>query len=71
MIYGLTRLALGYTDETLATFINVFWSCYNLVMLSVVIEAATYTPPPNDLVPNADTLTAATAHGRITGGSIR
>lgn len=71
MIYGLTRLALGYTDETLATFINVFWSCYNLVMLSVVIEAATYTPPPNELVPNADTLTAATAHGRITGGSIR
>lgn len=76
MIYGGARLLLGYTDEVLSVTINLIWSIYNLVMLSVVVEAATYSPPTTPesdahLVPNADTLTAATATGRITGGAAR
>jgi cellulose synthase (UDP-forming) len=43
-LYGLTRLALGRTDETVPILINVFWIGYNLVMLSVVVEAAVYRP---------------------------
>jgi cellulose synthase (UDP-forming) len=77
MIYGVARLLLGYTDEVLPVLINVFWSIYNLVMLSVVIQAATYSPPDDAagsggaFAPNAETLTAATASGRISGGAVR
>jgi cellulose synthase (UDP-forming) len=74
VIYGLTRLALGYTDEVTSVWINVFWSVYNLVMLSVVIQAATYSPPEQGgegVAPNAATLTAAAANGRVSGGAMR
>ena len=71
ILIGLSRLLFGYTDEVLSVTINIVWSVYNLVMLSVVIKAATYSPPEESrdgYMPSADTLTAATAHGRISGG---
>jgi cellulose synthase (UDP-forming) len=76
VIYGVARLLLGYTDDALPVAVNVFWSIYNLVMLSVVVRAATYSPPAGDddgasHAPTADTLTAATANGRISGGAVR
>ena len=78
VIYGSARLLLGYTDEVASILVNIFWSIYNLVMLSVVIVAATYSPPEDagsdsagGFAPHADTLTAATAHGRIAGGGAR
>jgi cellulose synthase (UDP-forming) len=74
MIYGTARLLLGYTGETLSVLVNLFWSVYNLVMLSVVIQAATYSPPDGGeatFAPTADNLTAATANGRVSGGAVR
>lgn len=71
ILYGLIRLVLGLTDEVLSVLVNVFWSCYNLVMLSVVIQAATYAPPAGENGSNVEQVTAATAHGRVTGGMAR
>jgi cellulose synthase (UDP-forming) len=71
VVYGSVRLALGTTDDVAGFLVNVFWSCYNLVMLSVVIVAATYAPPGDEAVVNADRVTAATVTGRISGGSVR
>ena len=74
VLFGLARLLLGFTDEVLSVMVNIFWSVYNLVMLSVVIQAATYSPPRDDdraHLPTADTLTAATVHGRIGGSALR
>ncbi len=74
VVWGLGRLLLGFAGEVLPVLVNVFWSVYNLVMLSVVIYAATYAPPPEagaGRAPDADTVTAATVHGRITGGAVR
>jgi cellulose synthase (UDP-forming) len=43
-VFGLARLALGLTDDGLPIIVNIFWACYDLVMLSVVLDAATYQP---------------------------
>ncbi|MCC6454622.1 MAG: glycosyltransferase [Caldilineaceae bacterium] len=71
VVYGSVRLALGMTDDVAGFLVNVFWSCYNLVMLSVVIVAATYAPPSDGAAIDADRVTAATVAGRVTGGSVR
>lgn len=73
MVYGLARLALGLTDETVPILVNIFWSCYNLLMLSVVLEAATYQPPDDasSVPPAPPGSLMATASGRIGGGSVR
>jgi cellulose synthase (UDP-forming) len=42
---GLGRLALGWTDAVGPILINVAWATYGLLMLSVVVEAATYRSP--------------------------
>lgn len=70
MLYGLARLALGLTDQVVPILVNVFWSCYNLLMLSVVLEAATYQPPDEAPAVPPDRL-MATATGRIGSGSVR
>jgi cellulose synthase (UDP-forming) len=44
IVIGFARLALGWTPDAVPVLINVFWAAYSLVMLSVVIEAATYRP---------------------------
>jgi cellulose synthase (UDP-forming) len=43
-IWGLTRLALGVQTDGIPTLVNVFWIGYDLLMLSVVIDAALYQP---------------------------
>ncbi|MBI3967044.1 MAG: glycosyltransferase [Chloroflexi bacterium] len=43
-VYGLARLTLGLTDEGVPILVNVFWACYDLLALSVVLDAASYQP---------------------------
>lgn len=43
-IWGMARLALGLQMDGIPTLVNVFWIGYDLVMLSVVIDAALYQP---------------------------
>jgi hypothetical protein len=42
---GSSRLVLGYFDDSAGTLVNLFWVGYDLVMLSVCIEALLYRPP--------------------------
>lgn len=44
IIVGLGQLALGWRSDGLPVVVNVFWAVYDLVMLSVVIDAAMYQP---------------------------
>lgn len=43
-IWGMARLALGLQMDGIPTLVNVFWIGYDLLMLSVVIDAALYQP---------------------------
>jgi cellulose synthase (UDP-forming) len=45
-IWGLGKLALGLTEEGWPIVINVAWIAYDLVMLSAVLDAATFQPDP-------------------------
>ncbi len=67
IVVGLGRLALGVHDEGLPVVLNVLWAIYDLVALSVVLDAAFYTPAADDQVVPLDS--AASLHGRAgTGG---
>ncbi|OAN40830.1 cellulose synthase [Chloroflexus islandicus] len=44
IVVGLGQLALGWRSDGLPVVVNVFWAVYDLVMLSVVIDAAMYQP---------------------------
>jgi cellulose synthase/poly-beta-1,6-N-acetylglucosamine synthase-like glycosyltransferase len=44
VIFGLTRLAFGATDQALAIVINIYWAVYDLIALSVILAAASYRP---------------------------
>jgi cellulose synthase (UDP-forming) len=57
-IVGVLRVALGYFDDAAGTLVNLFWAGYDLVMLSVCIEALTYRPPETALQPWEDASTA-------------
>lgn len=41
---GLARLTLGWAADPGPVIVNVLWAVYNVVMLSVVVQAATYRP---------------------------
>ncbi|MGQ9481454.1 glycosyltransferase family 2 protein [Chloroflexus sp.] len=41
---GLLQLALGWRTDGIPVLVNVFWAVYDLVMLSVVIDAVLYQP---------------------------
>lgn len=69
IVVGSGRLTLGYIDEPVPILVNVFRGCYNLVMWSVVVEAATYQPPDDDSPAVAATLGGA--RGRIAGAAVR
>lgn len=43
-LYGLARLALGLTTDGIPVIVNVFWACYDVAMLGVVLGAVSYTP---------------------------
>jgi cellulose synthase (UDP-forming) len=47
MAYGLFSFAVGWNLQIEAILVNVFWGCYNIVMLSAIIRAAVYKPPEN------------------------
>jgi cellulose synthase (UDP-forming) len=44
-VWGLARLVLGQTTDGVAVLVNVAWIVYDLAMLSVVLDAATFEAP--------------------------
>jgi cellulose synthase (UDP-forming) len=76
-LFGLGRLAFGYSGEVVAILVNVFWACYSLMMLSVVLDAATYQPPedepenPGDSSPPLAPAAASEGRGRIGSATVR
>jgi cellulose synthase (UDP-forming) len=69
LVYGLGRLAAGQAHDAVAIVVNTGWVCYDLVLLSAAVTAATYAPPdeqPAVALPPGET--AAEAHGRVGGG---
>src|SRR5262249_38173328 len=50
-IVGVLRLVFGYFEDVPGTLVNLFWVGYDLVMLSVVLEALTYRPAETDRQP--------------------
>jgi cellulose synthase (UDP-forming) len=67
-LWAIGRLALGYTDDWFPVTINLLWVIYDLVMLSVVVEAIRYVPAGAE-EPEPDGLTAAEVHGRAMAGA--
>jgi len=69
-LIGLGRLAFGTSEDGVAILTNVGWTCYNLAMLSVIIDAlARRSRVPgglSDLGTAAEEVAQATA--RIGGG---
>jgi cellulose synthase (UDP-forming) len=65
---GLGRLAAGATRDGLPVVVNVFWACYDLAMLSVVLDAAFYQPAEGAAEHTPPTMTASTEHGRVGAG---
>jgi hypothetical protein len=43
-VIGLAKLAFGWDENGFPILINVAWACYDLVLLSVVIDAVNYAP---------------------------
>jgi cellulose synthase (UDP-forming) len=71
-LWGLARLALGVAPDGVAVLVNVAWICYDLVMLSVVLDAVVYEPPHEDdglAHESSSAATAALAHGRAMAGA--
>lgn len=67
VIVGLGRLALGLHDDGVPIVVNVLWAIYDLVALSVVLDATFYRPTDDDKTVPIDS--AASVHGRAgTGG---
>jgi cellulose synthase (UDP-forming) len=72
MLYGLARLALGHASDGPAILINVFWGCYDVLLLSVVVGAVRYQPQGAEAGLAAMTTaseTTADLHGRALGGA--
>jgi cellulose synthase (UDP-forming) len=51
---GLIRLALGLTQDGPGILVNAFWACYDLVVLSVVVDALLYNGPEEVKAPLAE-----------------
>ena len=48
-VVGVLRLAVGVSDDWLSTGVNVVWVAYDLLVLSVIFQAAAFRPPePSD-----------------------
>ena len=71
IVFGLAKLALGLTSETVPILVNVAWAIYDLVMLSVVLDAVAFSARSSEeegaALP-AGQPTAALAGGRIGSG---
>ncbi|MCC6790828.1 MAG: cellulose synthase, partial [Thermomicrobiales bacterium] len=73
IVVGLAKLALGIASDEVPIIVNIAWATYDLVMLSVVLDAVTYAPPADEVpgersLPSGD-VTAALAHGRVASGA--
>ncbi|MDP3064583.1 MAG: glycosyltransferase [Chloroflexota bacterium] len=66
MVWGLARMALGYEREWLPVLVNVFWGCYSLLALSVVLDALAYRPV--EAAPSDPNTTSAEVRGRAAAG---
>lgn len=65
IVYGVARVLAGSTAHWFSVLVNVFWSCYDLAMLGVVLGAVRYTPATSGESPMPTMSgTAAEAHGR-------
>lgn len=45
IVYGLFSLVVGWNLQVEGVLVNIFWGCYNIVMLSAIVRAAVYKPP--------------------------
>ncbi len=45
IVYGLFSFVVGWNLQVEGTLVNIFWGCYNIVMLSAIVRAAVYKPP--------------------------
>lgn len=45
ILYGVLAFALGWNQQWEGLLVNIFWGCYNILMLSAVVRAAVYEPP--------------------------
>ena len=70
VIFGLARLALGLTTNGAPILVNVFWAVYELVMLSVVLDALVYAPETSRTVSTerVGDASIAVSRGRAAGG---
>jgi cellulose synthase (UDP-forming) len=73
IVFGLGKLALGVTGESLPILVNVGWAIYDLVLLSVLLDAVVHAPAEAEETANAtapaNAPTAALSHGRIASGA--
>jgi cellulose synthase (UDP-forming) len=63
---GLGRLAFGVHEDGLPVVVNVLWAIYDLVALSVLLDAVFYRPPADEEALPPDS--AASVHGRAGSG---
>lgn len=63
--YGLLRLALGLTSDTVPITVNALWAIYDLIALSAVLQAVRYRPSEEEAI---DSVMAADARGRAGAG---
>jgi len=68
VVWGLSRVALGLANDQTAIMVNVGWAIYDLVILSVVLDAVTYQPADEGSAPIAQAGGAA-VRGRAGAGS--
>jgi cellulose synthase (UDP-forming) len=52
-IYGGARLLLGDSDDVVAILINISWSIYDLLVLSILLVAVRYRPDDHDTTAGA------------------
>ncbi len=65
--HGVTEVFAGHIADRFPVFVNVFWACYDIAMMRVVLTAARFQPVDADgeLAAVAVADTAATVHGRL------
>jgi hypothetical protein len=53
VLYGLARLAMGLVDDRTPLVVNLGWAWYDLLALSVVVEALCYRPATEETASGA------------------
>jgi cellulose synthase (UDP-forming) len=47
IVYGFVAYIAGWHSDLNGVLINIIWGCYNIWMLSAIVWAAVYRPPPD------------------------